>query len=441
MELQAIREKLQSLQAQPPAAETLSLPWALSDEQMLSGHAAHYVAHDSTGNSHPVEQSSEHCTAYAPATQQSHTERDNSDNKSPQEIAIESLKQRSRGGESANAHVDNLVAQELYRLEVQANIINEQSQRQAENILALKRSAQQASIGLRRQGIQTHPQLTVITQFLEHYPSVAIPHIERDNQGRFTLSYDTIDFQQAEHDAIATAHALRNRQKPPATTATTSPVHKAVLSENLPETLFSHPLPASLNRANQKSDANSAYRSSSRTLELNSENSGNQTTSARPKKNRLQKSLGNTIDKLLYFLGSNKARKKKAIPLTRDVTEGIDFTAAQTTDVAEGFVNHELLTANSDADDRAINTNEHDNSSQFSWLDGTIWFSGAAIARLVIQSIAIHYPIAQTLFVLALASVITFALYKVVIARSNNYGLIYRLCIAMTGLLLTSLFN
>ena len=86
-------------------------------------------------------------------------------------------------------------------------------------------------------------------------------------------------------------------------------------------------------------------------------------------------------------------------------------------DMAEGYLNH-----------------------QFSWLDGTIWFSSAAIARIMIQAIAASYPIVQTLSLMGLVGVIVFALYKVIISKSTDYSLVYRLCIGMMGLFLAGLF-
>ncbi|MFK8182830.1 MAG: hypothetical protein AB8B99_05600 [Phormidesmis sp.] len=436
MELQAIREKLQSLQAEPQAAETLSLPWA-SNDHGLTGQTSHRSGQEHHNPTHAdnIDLEESH------ATQQSRQPH-GSQNKSPQEIAIETLKQRSRGGESASARIDNLMAQELYRLEVQANLINEQSQKQAENILALKRSAQQASIGLRRQGIQNHSQLAIITEFLEHYPSVAVPHIDRDSQGTFTLSYITVDFQQAEQDAIDTAHALRNRQQQ----TTTNQTDNVSFNQEPPSTLFSQPLPP-LRRAHKDSAIRNIYAEETSPTRSSINNPGEPISTTRPRKNRLQKSLGNTIDKVLYLLGSNQERKRQTVETNRVisnsvVSEGIDlFNNVSTHSTVEGFVDHEGRISHTDADFIFSGPSKHGNSHPFSWLDGTIWFSGAAIARIIIQTIALSYPIVQTLFVITLASAITFALYRVVIARSENYNLIYRLCIAMAGLLLASLFR
>lgn len=383
MELQAIREKLQSLQAEPPAAETLYLPW--------SEQTAH-----SRGQIEDVNR---------------------------QEIAIEALKQRSRSGDAMQARFDQLIAQELYRLEVQANVINEQSQKQAETILALKRSAQQASIGLRRQGIQDHPQLSIITHFLERCASAAVPQITRDNQGYFTLSYSTIDFQRAERDAVDTAHALRNRQQS---------VSEQGSAFGLQDQLFSEPIP-----------------------------SASPSPLSRKRRSRLQKSFGNTIDKALYLFRQNQARKKRYAGSggKSSLSHRSDIELAQG-EIAQGW-KASPLTAPSEvsgveAEQLATEGLAHDSSKldareegfldlpgitgQFSWLDGTIWFSGAAIARIVVQMIALTYPIVQTLFVVAIATTITFALYQVVINRSDDYSLIYRLCIVMMGLMLAGLF-
>jgi len=420
MELQAIREKLQSLQAESPAAEALTLPWSAVSEPDVSVHSAAYH-----NNPHPVlSDKSTYEGAYSDGSRlDSHDAHAEVENQSPQAIAIETLKQRSRGGEGANARIDNLVAQELYRLEVQANIINEQSQRQAEDILALKRAAQQASVGLRRQGIQNHPQLAIITQFLERYSSASVPHITRDEQGHFMLSYNTLDFQRAQKDALETAHDLRSR-------AWRTDISKI---GQLQDELFSQPLPTgSRNPTKRQAEPyipQDAY----------SETDG-ATKPHRTRKNRLQKSLSNTIDKALYLFGQNRERKRKVTPLSAEITEGLEMSVGIET-LEEGYIDSDSAMNPDSNEAGSDDTSNREISAQFSLLDGTIWFSGAAIARIIIQTIALTYPVVQTLFVTALAALISLALYKVLIARSNNYSLIYRLCIAMAGLLMASLFR
>ncbi len=391
MELQAIREKLQLLQAEPPAAETLVLPWS------------------EAGGTASLPKPSRPLPPAANQSPHQHLDSQNP-NKSPQEIAIEALKQRSRGGDqAANARIDNLVTQELYRLEVQASYINERSQQQAADIMALKRSAQQASVGLRRQGIHAHPQLAAITQFLESYESAAVPHIERDAQGQFALTYDTVDFHRAEQDAVDTAHTLRNRRQ----TTQMMPSH-------LP---FSQPVAAGHNVATHKSHPGSTYEVA---------------------EDWMKATVSSTLDTLTHLFGSAsnqifgqtgprpRRRRKRQ---TEFVPEGfdLDLEGLQASEWEEGIMDSANFSASP--------SEEGDYSShQFSWLDGMIWFSGAAIARIVVRDIAISHPIAQTAFLVALVGVIVFALYQVVISKSNDYSLVYRLCIGMVGLFLAGLF-
>ena len=370
MELQTIREKLRSLQADPPTAEAVSLPW--SQQAGIDGYEG---------------------------------------DRSRQEIAIEALKQRSHGAESAQAYNDSLIAQALYRLEVQASIINEQSQKQAETLLALRRSAQQASLGLQRQGIESHPQLSVITQFLERYSSAVVPHLEKDNQGHFTLSYISVDFQCAERDAIDAARTLRSRGR-------AASLQEQLFSEPIPSVLATH---LSQDRPEERLAEGWAMSEPTQTHRLKTCTAKN---IKKNRKNRLQKSLGNIIDQVLYLLNPKRKRvhaNAEAMLSDRDSSGSRE----------EGFM--DAANASSLPADPFFD--------QFSWLDGTIWFSGAAIAKIVVQMIAFYYPTVQTLFVTAIAITITFTLYQVIISRSDDYSLVYRLCIAMAGLMLASIFR
>ena len=389
MELQAIREKLQQLQAEPPAAETLALPWS------EAGQAA------STSGSF-----GQSLSPVPPAENQGP---DQNPNKCPQELAIEALKQRSRGSDQAtNARIDNLVSQELYRLEVQANYINERSQQQATDIMALKRSAQQASVGLRRQGIHNHPQLAAITQFLESYQSAVVPHIERDDKGHFTLTYDTVDFHRAEQEAVDTAHTLRNRRR-----ATPQPPSQVP---------FSQPVAAEPFIAFEKSRHSSTYQVAADWMQA----ATNSTVDT------LTQLFGSGLDQFFGQRGSRRRRQRKHP--AKFAPEGFDSELAglPLSDWEEGMMDSDF------SDDSA--EEGYYSSSQFSWLDGAIWFSGAAIARIIVRDIAINHPIVQTAFLVALVGVIVFALYQVIISKSNDYSLVYRLCIGIAGLFLAGLF-
>ena len=291
---------------------------------------------------------------------------------------------------------------------MQASYINERSQQQAADIMALKRSAQQASVGLRRQGIHTHPQLAAITQFLESYESAAVPRIERDAQGHFALTYDTVDFHRAEQDAVDTARTLRNRWQ------VTQPV-----PQQMP---FSQSVAAGHAVATSKSHHSSAYKLAedwmkaaiSSTLDI------------------LTQLFGPASKRIFGRAGSRPRRRRRR--QTEFVPTGFDsdLGGLQASEWEAGMADSAGFSASS--------SEEKDYSShQFSWLDGMIWFSGAAIARIVVRDIAISHPIAQTAFLVAIVGVIVFALYQVVISKSNDYSLVYRLCIGMAGLFVAGL--
>ena len=308
------------------------------------------------------------------------------DTQSSQAIAIETLRRRSRGhDQAANARIDGLVSQELYRLEAQANNINARSQQQAADIMALKRSAQQASVGLRRQGIHDHPQLAAITQFLEQYTSAVVPHIERDDSGYFALSYDTIDFQQAQQDAIDMARVLRNRQRSPHAQPFSQPVSpasepslKREISEK--QTGFSHSLVVS--------------------------------------SHQIKKALSSTMSEINQRFQTPKHRRRQR-------------------KTAGGFaLNAETLADESWKEGAMVSSR----TPEFTWLDGTIWLSGAAIARIALQSVVAGHPIIATALMVGLAAAILFALYRVVVVETSNYTLIYRLCIGLIGLFLAGMF-
>ncbi|MGB3296993.1 MAG: hypothetical protein WBA76_01895 [Phormidesmis sp.] len=365
MELQAIREKLQMLQAEPLAAESLALPWA-EKPQYEKPRAERPRSEKPQNEKKAVPPRSVGAeSAY-----------------SPQELAIEALKQRSSNvasGESRSSHsppsteidarTDALVAKELYRLEVLASNINERSQQQAAEIMTLKRSAQQASVALRRQGVHEHPQLEAITQFLNSYPSAIVPYVQRDATGRFTLTYNTIDFHQAEQDAVDTASALRKLARPDQVSSVQIPFSQPTRPVAAKDQTVGHPA------------TKSRYASAEHSIQ----------TAATTVVHGFTRLLSQTVKPLVGLYAER---------------------AYQSDRVADSF----------------------------SWLDGMIWFSGAAIARLAISGIALSYPIVQSISLVALAGILVFALYQVIVPKSDDYSLIYRLCMAMVGLLVAGMF-
>ncbi len=337
MELQAIRdklEKLQSLRDEPVAAEPL--PWSTPKGSSQNS---------STGGP----------SGSRPA------------------IAIETLKQRSLSSDQAAiAHTDHLIAQEIYRLEVQALTINERSRQQSAELEALKRSAQQAAVALTRQGIQEHPLLETISELFADYPSAVVPFVGRDSQGHFTLTYETIDFQRAEKEAVGIAHSLRQRSPLPMQVPFAHPIEpgtKRPLSQTISQTV-SQWVQIHFNRA-QAACMRSLWQ-------------------------------------------GHRHRTKSAL-------EGIEGVEA-TQDLREGPIGSSF--------------GSYLSNDQFSLLDGTIWFSCAAILRVAIEAIASSYPLLRVSLWVGLIGVVGFALYQVIVSNASNYSAIYRLLIAILGLFL-----
>ena len=361
MELQAIREKLQLLQAEPPAAETLALPWS-SPNIASSNRSTSTVA--SELDSQPQ------------------------NTQSPQEIAIETLKKRSSQTlsstqtqqPSANAHADNLIAQEIYRLEVQAHNINVRSQQQAEEIMNMKRAAQQAAVTLGRQGIHNHPQLTSISKLFKNQPSAVVPQIERDNNGQFSLTYNTIDFEQAQQDAIATAETLRQRS-----------------GSSLQPMPFSQPI-----AAREEDNSTPEVRAS---------------VKANRQKSRIPGSFKRIIDSIRQLLHRHRNHHK--------------INSASAVSTAQRHQSDDEFDATFE---------EFLPTEEFSWLDGAIWFSGAAIARIVIELVVPQYPLISMPLLIALVGIIIFVIYRVIVSKSSDFSPAYRLFIAMLGLLSVGLF-
>ncbi|MEL6856620.1 MAG: hypothetical protein AAFO83_16180, partial [Cyanobacteria bacterium J06607_13] len=287
----------------------------------------------------------------------------------PQALAIAALKQRSNNQSTHQAQSSNgyrqeadkrmgeLISQEIYRLEVMAQNINERSQQQAAEILAMKRSAQQAAVALRRHGIHDHPQLDIIEQFLEPYPSAAVPRLERNSSGEFCLTHATINLHSAEQEAAHTAQTLRNRQT----------FHSQGQSA-----LFSQAI-----------------------------------------------SSGPEVSDLL-----DDPATDYPTPISRRRSQqGWLFGLRRLT----GWFGSDRTITNTDGDPAIA-------QARFSWMDAAIWFSTAAIARIVIEAIIVSFPFLRMPLLLILFSVISFAIYRVFTSKSSDFTAAYRLGITLLGL-------
>lgn len=297
-------------------------------------------------------------------------------------VAIETLQQRSGklGGREAKptvAQVDSLVAHEIQALEVRAHQINVRSQQQTADIMAMKRAAQQATVALARQGIYDHPQLAAIAQLFENDLSAVVPHVERDTQGYFVLTHAPVDFQRAEQEAIDTADALRSRQL-------------------MPDLLFDQPIAPSPPAHGRLVGAEA-----SPSLQPTGDEDPLQTLVANAR---------TYLDRWLWQ-GRRRGHRNATRP-----------------------VNHP---GNRSGRDR---TSGHFSWSHFSWLDGAIWFSGAAIARIVVEAALVSHPILRMPLLIALVGAIALAIYRVVFAKSSDFSLAYRLSAALLGLFLGGSF-
>lgn len=455
MELQAIREKLQLLQAEPPAAETIAIPWSEPRRETRSSTRPKPPVNQSSANrvtEHRTERPTDRLTEQkaeltATTAQLNLAATAQAEPQSPQAVALEMLRQRSRSNDpAASARTDSLIAQEIYRLEVQANQVNERSRQQADDIMTLKRSAQQAAIGLRRHGVHDHPQLAVITQFLESYESAAVPRIEKDDQGHFTLTYDSIDFHRAEQDALATAQALRNRRH----SAQAIPDSASAAGRND----FERSAIAAVSgvgdgiegdRHRPKRRHSSAFKATLNWLKVafggGSAGGVGGINSAASGLNQLLEQFSS--QRLSSQRLSSQQSQHSSLVTEGLVTEGFDVPFGEgllaTGDKGEEGILHSAADFSVESRSKSSRRSSY-HSSPFSWLDGTIWFSGAAIARIVVQSVAVSYPLVQTASLIALVGVIIFALYRVVMSKSNNYDLVYRLCVGMMGLFSAGLF-
>ncbi|MEM9804094.1 MAG: hypothetical protein AAF959_02355 [Cyanobacteria bacterium P01_D01_bin.56] len=162
MELQTIRQKLQTLKASPP--ETVASPWGQSRQ-----------------------------TAPSPDFMQVKT-------------AIETLRQRS---EQPHA-LATLPSSSLQQFDDLVSSIERLAQQQ-QHALQQLHTVGQRLMGQTQPG--TSPSVDDIARFLEECPTIQIPTVERTPQGYLDLNYHIINFHRAEYDATSNAATLRTRSQ------------------------------------------------------------------------------------------------------------------------------------------------------------------------------------------------------------------------------------
>ncbi|PZO20515.1 MAG: hypothetical protein DCF25_06495 [Leptolyngbya foveolarum] len=276
------------------------------------------------------------------------------------------------------AYEDDLVTQEIHRLEMRAVDINHRSQQQAEDILGLKKAAQRAAIALTRQGIHDHPQLDIINRFFDRYAVSHVPMIKRDDCGYFTLGDYSINLRRAEEEAIENAAVLRGDR----------------YQEALPAVIpFSQPIDGKT------------------TLKQHTQPTGGGPRTRRRKESdrltRLQDQMNHAISGL-STLWKASLRSMPANASRKPISEGV---------TAEQYI---------------------EKSREFSLADGAIWFSAAAIvARLVLNTLVSVLPIFQPILWLAPLGLFCYAIYLLFVVKSSNSTLMYRLVLVALGLFLS----
>ena len=285
------------------------------------------------------------------------------------------------------AYEDDLIAQEIHRLEMRALDINNRSQQQADDILDLKRAAQQAAIAFGRQGIHDHPQLAVINRFFDRYAASHVPIIERDDCGHFTLIDHTINLRRAEEEAIENAAVLRGHR------------HAELMPARQP---FAQPL-------KEKAVSKKAIAAGQTRPVKNS-----------PVKNKGSRvNLRSPLSRILRVFRTLWKTSLENVSLRSTQAEALSKPPSQSL-AAEHYIEN------------------YSEGQPFSIVDGAIWFSGAAIvARLALKTIVSLFPVFQPLLWLAPLGFFCAAVYLLFVAKSSNSTLIYRLALIALGLFLS----
>ncbi|MGB3790968.1 MAG: hypothetical protein WA949_23385 [Phormidesmis sp.] len=391
MELQAIREKLLSLQADSKGGEILSSPWAPPRSGGVS------ASNSSNALPAPGSRPAAKTEATPPAAITALQRRaDSQPYGSARPISGSSASDSTAVNSAANDRADELVAQELFQLEMLASNINERSQQQADELLRLKRSAQQAAFHLRRQGIHTHPQLDVINQFLEQFSTASVPNIKRDTHGQFCLTHTAVNLNQAEAEASDNAELLRRQQAQPMTVPFSQPVANGPgVSEYLKP---SH-------RYRAEAYQNESYQDEK------------QDSKKYRREHRGVSSYKRTAARLKRYISSRirPAVERRAGPSKDQLIAGRSI--AYVSEARSEWLGHRL---------------------SFSLTDVTIWFAGAVIVRILLNALVISHPSLQMPLLLVLVGAISYSIYRIVLAKSTDMSATYRIGAALLGLFLGS---
>lgn len=404
MELQAIREKLHSLRTE--SANDIGMPpWAGSKIEQIPTK----VGSQRSLRTSPPKEAKVRSSAVAIKTlkhrSQSQTYETfhrcfdesssgaNTSDANPSRLDSNSSSQNS----SSRHRADDLIDRELPQLAMLVSSINKRSQQQASELLSLKRSAQQIVFSHRRRGTRAHPQLDIISHFIEHSSTASIPKIEVDRNGKLQLGHLNVNLNQAETEAIDNAAILRQQLSP------TVPLSEPTTSDSTLRDYFKPSQSTGTETPSNRS--NSAFKTEDSGFERDqkvSKPAPHQTKRVTKSKKRLLVNLGQAI---------RKQRKKKA-PITKT-------QLTKTLPVAQRSPDIEVR-------------------SSFSWLDATIWSASAAILRVFLNTLVLNYPGFEMPLLLVLVGTISYSVYRAVLSQSKNMNATYRTGSVLFGLLLGS---
>lgn len=347
MELQVIRQKLESLKVGPTPYEAVELPWASSSLDHSKTSSKRTEASSTTGD-YP----------YPSAQSARGTPSGSTPGPNPAQVAaaIETLKQRSNPSgylpssqrqqtPDQTQTPEALIAHEVQRFDMQVAKVNALAQQQATAILSLKDLAENLEEALKTFGIESHPDLDAIATFFADYDAASVTSIGCDQQGYYTLTANKVDFYQAERDAAATAESLRTRSQ------------------------GSYALPP-------------------------------------------QETIG-FIEEFVEF--------------ARDL--GLKLGQ----ELKQRFWPQSSQPAN-------YSTHQRRSRPRFTLFDAAIWFSGAAIGRVLLNLVVNIYPGLWTPLMVGLICVVAIALYKTVLTSRPSVGLSYRILITLAGLFMGGQF-
>ncbi|MBE9063281.1 hypothetical protein [cf. Phormidesmis sp. LEGE 11477] len=429
MELQVIREKLNSLQAEPARSDVAMSPWA--DPQVGKVPAEKFRSQQAVRDRRP-QKAKDTPPAIAIKTLKQragnspygtvHTSLDRATCSEADDLAVNDLTASDSIASKSIASTpsaNTLIDRELPQIASLVHSINERSQQQAHDLLSLKRSAQKAAFALHRKGIHTHPQLDAIDQFIEQSSTASIPNIEIDSYGKLCLTQSTVRLGHAEAEAIVNATYVRQQ------TSSKRP--------------FLHPDTVNLDSSEclqqSQSDHSGIGDSQQTNPRRRSKRGPNQGSAFRLALRHAKRSAALCRQMLVRIKGTISRQQAKS--RLKDKAQRSVLHKARTAQIQPVFVQPvvEGKVTEGGAVESAATLSDR---SSFSWIDATIWIVSATIIRILLNNLVFNYPFFQIPLMLILVSIISYSIYRIVLSQSMDMNATYRTGAALLGLVLGS---